>query len=74
MGDVEYQIDAIRELYELSFDKKEFAFVFLDYSGVVFRSAHGNVCFDPGKMLEKKAIEEIKGLDLVFFTQWVIYN
>ncbi len=68
MGDVEDQIDAIRELYKLDFDEKEFAFVFLDYSGIIFRSAHGNVCFDPGKMLEKKAIKEIKDLNLVFFT------
>ncbi|MGY5874591.1 MAG: MBL fold metallo-hydrolase [Candidatus Thorarchaeota archaeon] len=68
MGDVGDQIDAIRDLYKLSFDKNEFAFVFLDYSGIVFRSAHGNVCFDPGLMLEKKAINEIKELDLVFFT------
>ncbi len=68
MGEIEKQVSAIRELYSIPLVDREFAFVFLDYSGIVFRTASKSVCFDPGMMLKKEAIKEIASLDLTFYT------
>jgi L-ascorbate metabolism protein UlaG (beta-lactamase superfamily) len=68
MGETEDQVGAIRELFDISLLNKEFAFVFLDYSGIVLRTVSKNVCFDPGMMLKKEAIAEITSLDLTFYT------
>jgi L-ascorbate metabolism protein UlaG (beta-lactamase superfamily) len=68
MNQVDKQANAIRELYDISINKGEFAFVFLGYSGVVFRTNRNSVCFDPGMMLKKESIKEIASLDLTFYT------
>jgi L-ascorbate metabolism protein UlaG (beta-lactamase superfamily) len=68
MSDSAERLQAIRELYELTLEKREAAFVFLGLAGVLVRTQNSNLAFDISNMLSAKEMNEVKDTDFLFFT------
>ncbi|MFX1370078.1 MAG: MBL fold metallo-hydrolase, partial [Promethearchaeota archaeon] len=68
MSDSVERLQAIRELYSLTLEKQEVAFVFLGLAGVLVRTPCRSLAFDISDMLSAKEMNEIKETDFLFFT------
>ena len=68
--------DLVRELSTSSLRDYGAAFVYLDYSGVIVRTASGTVAFDVADLLKSEEISALKSLDLLLFahTHWDHYK
>ncbi len=63
----------IHELYELTLEKNELAFIYLGYAGIILRSSDRILAFDVGEeCIRKKEIQALETLDLQFYshTHW----
>lgn len=61
-------VASIRRLYEAEIPKGGAGLVYLGYSGVLVRVGECALLFDPGDLLPKRALRELRRLDLLLFT------
>ena len=53
------RVDLVRELFATTLKNDEEAFVYLGYSGVIFRMLGGTVAFDVADLLTKEEIDAL---------------
>lgn len=68
LSGVKNKSDSIQELFSLSLGKRELAFMYLRYSGVILRTIDGTVAFDVADLLKEDEIRALESLDLLLFT------
>ena len=62
--------DELQDLFKVSLEKNEVAFISLPFSGVLFRVEDMTILIDPANLLSDEDIESLKaaGLDLLLYT------
>ncbi|MFQ5979161.1 MAG: MBL fold metallo-hydrolase [Candidatus Heimdallarchaeota archaeon] len=59
----------IQELYALSLEKKDIAFIYLGFAGIILRTKDKTLAFDVGKLcIQNDEIEGLESLDLHFYS------
>ena len=77
MTPVESRIsDTINELYSISLQEREFAFMYFGYAGILLRSKHGSVGIDLAGTMKKEDFDAIIDLDYLLITHkhWDHFN
>jgi L-ascorbate metabolism protein UlaG (beta-lactamase superfamily) len=62
------KVEAVKSLYSVELNDNDFAFIFLEYSGILLRSKNLAIAIDPSKSLTQPEVSVIEHLDLLFFT------
>ncbi len=62
------RIDAIKELYSISLNKQEVAFVYLGASGALIRTESTGLAFDIADILKAREMNQVAKADFLFFT------
>ena len=60
--------ELIREFFSLSLEKREIAFMYLGYAGIILRVEDRAVAIDVANLLGNKEIDAFSKLDLLIFT------
>ncbi|MFX0106724.1 MAG: MBL fold metallo-hydrolase [Candidatus Hodarchaeota archaeon] len=68
MAQIDTRLTAIQELYSLPLERREIAFVFLKWAGVLLRTQSIDLAFDIAGVLKQREINEIEKTDFSFYT------
>ncbi|MFH0749210.1 MAG: MBL fold metallo-hydrolase [Candidatus Bathyarchaeota archaeon] len=62
------KVENIKKLFALQLKKEELAFIYLGFSGIIFRTSTKAIMIDPANSLKNEDIKHLDGIDLVLFT------